>query len=207
MWRLDVLNKKTTSKLLKTTFVLFEGFSVFSSFLFASSHPGDERWLPHNRISARRIQGMGFREPADGSTLDGAWMSCIGRRGGGWGLVGWLFDASNLIFIFHFLLQKTNINEQPFVISIRWIFAVLLFCFESLLGGHTCSVLFGVEVFLGGYLFSFVWRCGFGSFFKKLRFEWRCFDHLWEGGLYGLGVRPLARSSTVFSVLFLCLWL
>merc|ERR1719433_2542202 len=45
---------------------------------YLSFSPGDERWFPHNRISARRIQGMGFRDPADGQKLDGAWMSLNG---------------------------------------------------------------------------------------------------------------------------------
>lgn len=40
--------------------------------------PGDERWVPHNRISARRIQAMGFRETADGEPQDGVWMSLNG---------------------------------------------------------------------------------------------------------------------------------
>lgn len=45
---------------------------------YLSFAPGDERWLPHNRISARRIQGMGFRDAADGEKQDGAWMSLNG---------------------------------------------------------------------------------------------------------------------------------
>jgi len=40
--------------------------------------PGDERWLPHNRISARRIQAMGFRDASDGSPWEGVWMSLNG---------------------------------------------------------------------------------------------------------------------------------
>eukprot|EP00435_Cladocopium_sp_Y103_P058309 s2101_g20.t1 len=44
---------------------------------YLSFAPGDERWLPHNRISARRIQGMGFRDAADGEKQDGAWMSSV----------------------------------------------------------------------------------------------------------------------------------
>ncbi|CAE7861779.1 hcf136, partial [Symbiodinium microadriaticum] len=45
---------------------------------YLSFVPGDTRWVPHNRISARRIQGMGFRETANGEQLDGAWMSLNG---------------------------------------------------------------------------------------------------------------------------------
>lgn len=45
---------------------------------YLSFSPGDERWLPHNRISARRIQGMGFRDAADGEKVEGAWMSLNG---------------------------------------------------------------------------------------------------------------------------------
>lgn len=40
--------------------------------------PGEQRWTPHNRISARRIQAMGFRETGDGSPWDGVWMSLNG---------------------------------------------------------------------------------------------------------------------------------
>ncbi|CAE7505560.1 hcf136 [Symbiodinium natans] len=45
---------------------------------YLSFVPGDTRWVPHNRISARRIQGMGFRDCANGEKLDGAWMSLNG---------------------------------------------------------------------------------------------------------------------------------
>lgn len=40
--------------------------------------PGDERWAPHNRISARRIQAMGFRDTGDNTPNDGVWMSLNG---------------------------------------------------------------------------------------------------------------------------------
>lgn len=40
--------------------------------------PGEPRWIPHNRISARRIQAMGFREAGNGSPSEGVWMSLNG---------------------------------------------------------------------------------------------------------------------------------
>jgi len=44
--------------------------------------PGQPRWVPHNRVSARRIQAMGFRAPEyDGGAAGdviGAWMSLNG---------------------------------------------------------------------------------------------------------------------------------
>jgi photosystem II stability/assembly factor-like uncharacterized protein len=40
--------------------------------------PGDERWVPHNRISARRIQAMGFRDTGNLAPNDGVWMSLNG---------------------------------------------------------------------------------------------------------------------------------
>jgi photosystem II stability/assembly factor-like uncharacterized protein len=43
--------------------------------------PGEERWVPHNRISARRIQAMGFRDANNGldwSDQKGVWMSLNG---------------------------------------------------------------------------------------------------------------------------------
>eukprot|EP00930_Biecheleria_cincta_P069233 TRINITY_DN569_c0_g2_i1.p1 TRINITY_DN569_c0_g2~~TRINITY_DN569_c0_g2_i1.p1 ORF type:complete len:520 (-),score=102.11 TRINITY_DN569_c0_g2_i1:26-1585(-) len=45
---------------------------------YLSFSPGEPRWLPHSRISARRIQAMGFRQPADGTKEPGAWMSLNG---------------------------------------------------------------------------------------------------------------------------------
>lgn len=40
--------------------------------------PGEQRWVPHNRISARRIQAMGFRDTSNGSDWEGVWMSLNG---------------------------------------------------------------------------------------------------------------------------------
>jgi len=40
--------------------------------------PGDTRWVPHNRIGARRIQAMGFRDSANGEPWEGVWMSLNG---------------------------------------------------------------------------------------------------------------------------------
>jgi photosystem II stability/assembly factor-like uncharacterized protein len=40
--------------------------------------PGEQRWVPHNRISARRIQAMGFRDTSNGQPWDGVWMSLNG---------------------------------------------------------------------------------------------------------------------------------
>jgi len=40
--------------------------------------PGDERWVPHNRVSARRIQAMGFRDTSNGDPWEGVWMSLNG---------------------------------------------------------------------------------------------------------------------------------
>jgi len=45
---------------------------------YLSFSPGEPRWLPHSRISARRIQAMGFKQPADGQKEPGAWMSLNG---------------------------------------------------------------------------------------------------------------------------------
>jgi len=45
---------------------------------YLSFSPGEPRWLPHSRISARRIQAMGFKQPSDGSKEPGAWMSLNG---------------------------------------------------------------------------------------------------------------------------------
>jgi len=45
---------------------------------YLSFNPGDQRWVPHNRLSARRIQAMGFRESGDGQEMKGAWMSLNG---------------------------------------------------------------------------------------------------------------------------------
>lgn len=39
---------------------------------------GEDRWVPHNRISARRIQAMGFRSDNNTSTSPGVWMSLNG---------------------------------------------------------------------------------------------------------------------------------
>eukprot|EP00929_Paragymnodinium_shiwhaense_P007959 TRINITY_DN111886_c0_g1_i1.p1 TRINITY_DN111886_c0_g1~~TRINITY_DN111886_c0_g1_i1.p1 ORF type:complete len:545 (-),score=196.14 TRINITY_DN111886_c0_g1_i1:123-1757(-) len=39
---------------------------------------GNVRWVPHNRISARRIQAMGFRVKANGDPQEGVWMSLNG---------------------------------------------------------------------------------------------------------------------------------
>jgi photosystem II stability/assembly factor-like uncharacterized protein len=40
--------------------------------------PGDKEWVPHNRMSARRIQAMGFRDAANGEPNGGAWMTLNG---------------------------------------------------------------------------------------------------------------------------------
>lgn len=40
--------------------------------------PNTPRWIPHNRISARRIQAMGFRETGNKEPWAGAWMSLNG---------------------------------------------------------------------------------------------------------------------------------
>lgn len=45
---------------------------------YLSFSPGGERWLPHSRISARRIQAMGFKQASDGTKEPGAWMSLNG---------------------------------------------------------------------------------------------------------------------------------
>lgn len=45
---------------------------------FLTYVPGDRRWIPHNRTSARRIQSMGFRETATREESPGVWMSING---------------------------------------------------------------------------------------------------------------------------------
>lgn len=45
---------------------------------YLTYNPGDERWLPHNRISARRIQAMGFRDASNKDTNKGVWMALNG---------------------------------------------------------------------------------------------------------------------------------
>jgi len=45
---------------------------------YLSFSPGEPRWLPHSRISARRIQAMGFRQSSEGGKEPGAWMSLNG---------------------------------------------------------------------------------------------------------------------------------
>jgi len=40
--------------------------------------PGEARWVPHNRVSARRIQAMGFRDASNNEKADGVWMSLNG---------------------------------------------------------------------------------------------------------------------------------
>ncbi|CAK0849501.1 unnamed protein product, partial [Prorocentrum cordatum] len=47
---------------------------------------GEDRWVPHNRISARRIQAMGFRSDNNTKTSPGVWMSLNG---------GYLTQATN----------------------------------------------------------------------------------------------------------------
>jgi len=45
---------------------------------YLSFNPGDQRWIPHGRLSARRIQAMGFREAVNTDPMVGAWMSLNG---------------------------------------------------------------------------------------------------------------------------------
>lgn len=45
---------------------------------FLTFSPGEPRWVPHNRISARRIQAIGFRETSNAESWQGAWMSLNG---------------------------------------------------------------------------------------------------------------------------------
>jgi len=45
---------------------------------YLTFQPGQPRWIPHNRISARRIQAMGFRDAADQESDVGVWMTLNG---------------------------------------------------------------------------------------------------------------------------------
>mmetsp|Transcript_43340 Transcript_43340/g.139263 ORF Transcript_43340/g.139263 Transcript_43340/m.139263 type:complete len:498 (+) Transcript_43340:59-1552(+) len=45
---------------------------------FLTYTPGEARWVPHNRISARRIQAMGFRDTANNDENPGVWMTLNG---------------------------------------------------------------------------------------------------------------------------------
>jgi len=45
---------------------------------YLTLEPGTPQWVPHNRISARRIQAMGFRSTANQEPAEGVWMSLNG---------------------------------------------------------------------------------------------------------------------------------